>query len=88
MEVQIILLTTNQTGHCTNSQKIVEAKVTKKLNELFDYAVSQMLPVIVSNTNLNQKDHTYWKTKAEEAGYEFEVKYFDITLDEGAKTGQ
>lgn len=62
-----------------------EAKVTKKLNELFDYAVSQMLPVIVSNTNLNQKDHTYWKTKAEEAGYEFEVKYFDITLDEALK---
>lgn len=62
-----------------------EAKVTEKLNELFDYAVSQMLPVIVSNTNLNQKDHTYWKTKAEEAGYEFEVKYFDITLTEALK---
>ncbi len=62
-----------------------EAKVTEKLNELFDYAVSQMLPVIVSNTNLNKKDHDYWKAKAEEVGYEFEVKYFPITLTEALK---
>lgn len=59
--------------------------VTEKLNELFEYAVAQMLPVIVSNTNLNKKDHDYWKAKADAVGYDFEVKYFPITLTEALK---
>lgn len=59
--------------------------VTDKLNELFDYAVANLLPVIVSNTNLNQKDHNYWKAKAESVGYDFEIKYFPVTLTEALK---
>ena len=62
-----------------------ENKVTEKLNELFDYAVKQLLPIIISNTNLNKKDHEYWKAKAESVGYDFEVKYFPVTLSEALK---
>lgn len=62
-----------------------ESVVTEKLNELFYHAVSQMFPIIVSNTNLNQKDHTYWKAKAEFVGYEFEVKYFPIIFEDALK---
>lgn len=68
-----------------------ETKVTNHLEELWKLNSGQSSSgfyqrnIIVSNTNLNQKDHTYWKTKAEEAGYEFEVKYFDITLTEALK---
>jgi len=59
-----------------------ESKVTAKCAELFDSAVLAMRPIIISNTNLNQKDIDYWKTKAEKAGYEFEIKYFDVDLEE------
>lgn len=59
-----------------------ENRVTAKCNELFDIAVQAMRPIVISNTNLNQKDHDYWKVKAEEAGYDFEVVYFPITLEE------
>lgn len=62
-----------------------ENTVTEQCYITFHMAVQLGLNVVVSNTNLNQKDHTYWKTKAEEAGYEFEVKYFDITLTEALK---
>jgi len=62
-----------------------ENTVTEKLNELFDYAVANLLPVIVSNTNLNKKDHLYWENKAKEVGYDFEVKYFPVTLTEALK---
>lgn len=62
-----------------------ENTVTEQCYITFHMAVKLGLNVVVSNTNLNQKDHTYWKTKAEEAGYEFEVKYFDITLTEALK---
>lgn len=62
-----------------------EDDVTKHLEFLFHDAVKYKANIVVSNTNLNQKDHTYWKTKAEEAGYEFEVKYFPVTLDEALK---
>lgn len=59
-----------------------EQAVTDKLNELFDNAVNNLMPIIVSNTNLNKKDHEYWKQKAEKAGYDFEVVYFEATLTE------
>ena len=62
-----------------------EKIVTELCDSQWDGCVSMGWDVIVSNTNLNQKDHTYWKTKAEEAGYEFEVKYFDITLTEALR---
>lgn len=62
-----------------------EQTVTNKLEELFDQAVRNLSPIVVSNTNLNKKDHEYWKKKAEEAGYDFEIKYFDVTLTEALK---
>jgi predicted kinase len=68
-----------------------ENKVTEQLEELWKLNSGQhsagfyQRNVVVSNTNLNQKDHDYWKAKAEEVGYEFEVKYFDITLEEALK---
>ncbi len=62
-----------------------EKIVTELCDSQWDGCVSMGWDVIVSNTNLNQKDHTYWKTKAEDAGYEFEVKYFPLTLDEALK---
>ncbi len=62
-----------------------EKSVTEQCELEFRLAVGLKFNIIVSNTNLNQKDHDYWKVKAEEAGYEFEVKYFDITLEEALK---
>lgn len=62
-----------------------ENQVTTKCDELFADAVKNLMPIVISNTNLNEKDHNYWKTKAEEAGYDFEVKYFDILLEEALK---
>jgi predicted kinase len=48
-------------------------------------AVYEHKNVIVSDTNLKKKYHDYWKQRAEIAGYEFEVVYFDITLEEAYK---
>lgn len=62
-----------------------ENTVTEQCHIAFHMAVHLGLNVVVSNTNLNQKDHDYWKSKAEEVGYDFEVKYFDITLTEAMK---
>lgn len=62
-----------------------ETAVTEQCFIAFHMAVHLNLNIVVSNTNLNQKDHTYWRTKAEEAGYEFEVVYFPITLTEALK---
>lgn len=62
-----------------------ESQVSIVCDEMFKDAVNKNLSCIISNTNLNQKYHEYWKTKAEEAGYEFEVKYFPLTLDEALK---
>jgi len=53
-----------------------EKRVTEECDKEFDEFVEQGLNIIVSNTNLNQKDHDYWKAKADAAGYEFEEKYF------------
>lgn len=57
-----------------------ENDVTEKLNQIFDEAVAQMRPIVISNTNLNKKDIENWKTRAEKAGYDFKVRYFDETL--------
>lgn len=65
--------------------KAKEDFVTFLCDHDWECAVDQKLNIIVSNTNLNQKDHNYWKTKAESVGYEFEVKYFPITFEEALK---
>lgn len=62
-----------------------EDNVTECCNTEFDDFVTLNLNIVVSNTNLNQKDHNYWKAKAEEVGYDFEVKYFPVTLTEALK---
>lgn len=62
-----------------------ENTVTEYCEAAFVAWVTLGVDVVVSNTNLNQKDHDYWRARAEEAGYEFEVKYFDITLTEALK---
>ena len=59
-----------------------ENQVTSRCNDDFNWAVHRELNIVVSNTNLNQKDIDHWKSKAEEAGYEFEVKYFPITFED------
>jgi predicted kinase len=62
-----------------------EKAVNEKIEELFTKAVADMMPIIVSNTNLNLKDHNYWKQKALDAGYDFEVQYVDVTLEDALK---
>lgn len=62
-----------------------EKAVTERCDFEFDHYVSENQNIIVSNTNLNKRDHDYWKAKADEVGYEFEIKYFDITLTEALK---
>ena len=62
-----------------------ENQVTSRCNDDFNWAVHRELNIVVSNTNLNQKDITYWQEKAESVGYEFEVKYFPITFEDALK---
>lgn len=65
-----------------------EKLVTEYCNSSFDGWVSLGVNIVVSNTNLNQIDHNYWRAKAEEVGYDFEVKYFPILLEEALKRDQ
>lgn len=65
-----------------------EKLVTEYCNSTFDGWVSLGANIVVSNTNLNQIDHNYWRAKAEEVGYDFEVKYFPILLEEALKRDQ
>lgn len=62
-----------------------ERAVTERINERFVLAVKDNKNIVVSNTHLNKADHEFWRKKAEENGYEFEVKYFDVTLTEAIK---
>jgi predicted kinase len=62
-----------------------EQRVTQVCEAEFNIGVAVKRDIIVSNTNLNQKDIDHWKAKAESVGYEFEVKYFPITLEEAFK---
>ena len=62
-----------------------EARVTAVCEAEFNIGVTLNRDIIVSNTNLHQKDLDYWKAKADEVGYEFEVKYFPISLEEAFK---
>lgn len=59
-----------------------ENQVTQMCDVDFETAVTLGVNIVVSNTNLNQKDIDYWKVKAEQAGYEFEIKYFNVDLEE------
>jgi predicted kinase len=63
-----------------------EAEVSATCDEIFDEAVRMRRPIVISNTNLDKKYHTYWEHKAAKSGYDFEVKYFPITLEEAYKS--
>ena len=69
------------------SSKQKEDEVSKYCLDQWDLAIDPQFrdDVIISNTNLNPKDLDCWKTKGEEAGYEVEIKYFDILLEEALK---
>ena len=60
-----------------------EDHVSSFCDELFDFYSDNQCRynIIVSNTNLGIKYHKYWQQKAEQAGYDFEVKYFDVDLE-------
>lgn len=59
-----------------------ENVVTQHCDNLFHGLVAAGQNIVISNTNLNQRDHDYWKAKADSVGYKFEVKYFPKTLSE------
>lgn len=59
-----------------------ENQVTKECDLDFNEAVAHKCNIIISNTNLNQKDIDYWKTRAGEVEYVFEIKYFPTDLEE------
>jgi predicted kinase len=65
-----------------------EKRVTEECEKEFVEFVKEGLNIIVSNTNLNQRDHDYWQANAASVGYEFEVKYFPITFEEMLKRNE
>lgn len=62
-----------------------EATVTEICKQQFIDAVSKGLNIVVSDTNLNAKYHQYWNELCKQHNYEFELRYFDITLEEAWK---
>lgn len=65
--------------------KAKEEEVTAYCLYSFQEAVDLGKDVVVSDTNLKQKYHDDWKHLALNFGYEFEVKYFPIALEEAWK---
>lgn len=65
-----------------------EAEVSFLCETAWAYATIVGANVIVSDTNLNPEYHKLWKERAEFAGYEFEVMYFDISLEEAWKRNE
>lgn len=65
--------------------KAKEEEVTAYCLNLFQEAVDAGKDVVVSDTNLKQKYHDYWQKLAEGAGYEFQVEYFPVSLEEAWK---
>jgi predicted kinase len=51
----------------------------------WEMAVSNNRNVVVSDTNLAKEYHKLWADRAKASGYDFEVKYFPITLEEAWK---
>lgn len=65
--------------------KAKEQEVSSICEDNWHYAVEHNYDVVVSDTNLKQKYHELWRERALAAGYEFEVKYFPVTLEEAWK---
>jgi len=62
-----------------------EEFITEMENSMVDYALSWQLNVIVDATNLHPKVIAKWKAAAAVWGAEFEIKKFDIALEEAIK---
>jgi predicted kinase len=65
--------------------KTNESIVTEHCTETWEHAVKNDLNVVVSDTNLKQEYHDLWRERALRAGYEFEIKFFPISLEEAWK---
>lgn len=65
-----------------------ESKVTESALRQFEVAVHQGKNVIIADTNLNKKFREMWVFHGEDAGYEVEIKDFEITLEEAWKRDQ
>lgn len=65
--------------------KAKEEHVSEVCENYWLECIEKGLSVVVSDTNLKQKYHDLWQERALAAGYEFEVKYFPITLEEAWK---
>lgn len=65
--------------------KAKEEEVTTYCLNLFQEAVDAGKDIVVSDTNLKQKYHDYWRKLAEDCGYEFQVEYFPVSLEEAWK---
>lgn len=59
-----------------------EEKVTKRAFQMMDKAAEQERNIIVSDTNLSEKTRDRLKEWAEENNYIFQVKEFDVSLEE------
>lgn len=68
--------------------KANERVVSNICEQYWVVASTKNLNVVVSDTNLNPKTQAVWKQRAEVAGYEFEIKYFDISLEEAWKRNE
>lgn len=59
--------------------KAREDLVTAIQVEQFETAAREGKPIVVSDTNLNEKYINFWTKHAEKAGYTVELEYFDVT---------
>ena len=62
-----------------------ESKVTQIELAIAKNAVSNKSNIIISNTNLSKKTRAFWHEFAKEHHYEFEIKEFDIDVEEAIK---
>jgi predicted kinase len=62
--------------------KANENEVTRLQEAYVDWAAMREVNVIISDTNINDKTRNFWINRLTHAGYEVEVKYFDIDLIE------
>ncbi|ABF70602.1 hypothetical protein [Trichoplusia ni ascovirus 2c] len=59
-----------------------ESRITELCETQWNEAKKLRRNVVISNTNLKKEYHDYWRDRANDAGYEFIIKWFDISLQE------
>lgn len=62
-----------------------ESKVSESALNQWLVAIHQGSNVIIADTNLNRKFRDMWVQRGEDAGYDVEIKPFEITLEEAWK---